>query len=166
MNGRKKLFVATTLLAAVVTAVAAAGAFSAAGKQRPKTAAQQLKGTWLSKVTLDTAPPGGDKTFIALDTFLPGGGLLVSSSQTRPATRSLAHGDCTRSGNRTFECRFMWFRFDAAGSFVGTQRVRRTMTVAADLQTWESDDVVEVVAPDGTVVASTHATETASRLGA
>ena len=59
-----------------------------------------------------------------------GGGVLVSSSQQHATQRSLAHGNCARAGERKYTCTFVWFRFDPAGTFVGMQRVRRTMTIS------------------------------------
>jgi hypothetical protein len=44
------------------------------------------------------------------------------------------------------------------------QRVRRTMTLAADLVTFSATDVVEVLTPTGAVVATAQATETGKRL--
>jgi hypothetical protein len=148
------------LVLALTTAAVAAGAN---GK---KTQAPQLTGTWITSVSLTNPPPGVDATFQALDTFVPGGGILVSSSQAHPAARSLAHGNCARTQGQVFACTFIWFRFDpAAGTFAGTQRVRRTMTLSSDRKSFQATDTIEVLAPDGTVVASLHGTETGHLLG-
>jgi hypothetical protein len=152
------------VLAVVGVPVAAAAALNAGADHAKPASGQQFSGTWLTSVTLTNAPPGVAPTFMALDTFLPSGELLVSSSQAAPASRSLAHGGWVRTGNRRFASSFIWFRFDATGAFVGMQRVRRTMTLAADLVTFSATDVVEVLTPTGAVVATAQATETGKRL--
>ena len=106
-----------------------------------------------------------DARFQALDTFMPGGGIVVSSSQAHPTTRSLAHGNCARAGGRQYTCAFVWFRFAPTGTYVGMQRVRRTMTFSPDLDSFDAVDTIDVLAPDGTVVASLQGTETGRRLG-
>lgn len=157
---RSKIAGATTIVAAVVLAATVAGASSAPVKQSP----QHLRGTWLSTVRLASPPPGVDPTFQALNTFTRSGGLLVSSNQSNPTLRSLAQGEWTRVANRQFTSTFAWFRFDPTGKPVGMQRVRRTMTVDADGDSFQATDIVEVLAPDGTVLATTQATESAVRL--
>jgi hypothetical protein len=156
----KLMFGATTIASVVLFAVMVSGALSAPVKDRPS----QLAGTWLSTVTLATPPPGVDASFLALDTFSRGGAVLVSSNQVNPGSRSLAHGEWTRIGNRRFASTFTWFRFDPTGKPIGTQRVQRTMVLSADGDSFESTDTVQVLAPDGTVLASTQATETARRI--
>jgi hypothetical protein len=164
MQGRKILLTATTLVAAILVATAAAGVVSAAGKHGAAPG-KRLAGTWMSNVTLENPPPGVAASFQALNTFTRGGEVLVSSSQGLPAQRSLAQGDCERTGERSFECSFTWFRFDAAGNPIGTQRVRRSMTLGPDDDTFTSTDVIEIIAPNGAVVATLNGTEEAARLG-
>ena len=160
---RKSVIAASMLLALIVSAVTASGAFSAGVKTSP--VGQQLNGTWTTTVTLTDAPPNVESSFRALDTFLPGGGLLVSSSAANPALRSLAHGEWIRTGNRQFASTFVWFRFDATGSFVGTQRVTRTINLAQNLHSFQSTDTIEVIAPTGAVLATIHGTEAGTLLG-
>ncbi len=157
----KTVLVAVALIA--LTAMISTGAISAsAGKQAPKS--ERLSGTWMTTVTLEDPPPGVAATFRALNTFLPSGELLVSSSVGLPATRSLAHGDWIRTGNRRFASSFVFFRFDPAGAFIGSQRVHRTILLAASLNAFTSTDVVEILDPSGTVIRSSRATEVGQRL--
>jgi hypothetical protein len=158
---RKIPFGATTIVAAVVLAVVGSGALSAPLKDSP-----QLAGTWLSTVTLLSPPPGVDATFLALNTFTRDGAVLASSNQSNPTARSLAHGEWARAGNRRFTSTFVWFRFDPAGKPIGTQRVERSMTVALDGRSFQATDTVQVIAVDGTVLATIQATETAHRIEA
>jgi hypothetical protein len=78
-----------------------------------------LTGTWSTRVHLTDAPPGAPTDFPALDTFLADGGLLVSSAAPSPATRGLAHGAWKQTGRREYTSKFVWFRFDPAGQYVG-----------------------------------------------
>ena len=159
----RRTLLATALVAVGALSVSASGALSASHESRTP---NPLTGTWVTSVTLTNPPPGVDATFQALDTFVGGGGILVSSSQSRPAQRSLAHGTCTHTGGPQYACTFLWFRFDPTGAFLGLQRVRRTMTVSHDGNSFQSADTVEVLAPDGTVVATIQGTEVGRRLGA
>jgi hypothetical protein len=158
MSSRRLVALACFVAALTISAVAAA----ANGK---KAQAPQLKGTWLTSVSLTNPPPGVDATFQALDTFVPGGGILVSSSQSHPTARSLAHGNCVHTDGQTFACTFVWFRFDpTTGGYLGMQRVRRTMVLSNDQSSFQATDTVEVLAPNGTVVATIQGTETGNRL--
>jgi hypothetical protein len=159
MSNRYLVALACFVAALVVSAVAA-------GANAKKAPTPQLSGTWITSISLTNPPPGVDATFQALDTFVPGGGILVSSSQSHPTARSLAHGNCTHTHGQTFACTFVWFRFDpSSGSYVGMQRVRRTMTVSNDNKSFQATDIVEVLAPNGSVVASIQGSETGQRLG-
>lgn len=156
-----KGFLALICLAAALTASGVA-----TGGNGKKTQAPQLSGTWTTSISLTNPPPGVDATFQALDTFIPGGAILVSSSQSHPTARSLAHGNCAHTRGRTFMCTFIWFRFDpTTGNFIGMQRVRRAMTLSNDQTSFQATDTIQVLAPDGTVVASIQGTETGHRLG-
>lgn len=162
----KKILVATAALT-LALAITASSALSAGSEANAKGGSFALTGTWLSTVSLVSPPPGVDATFQALDTFVAGGGILVSSSQGHPTTRSLAHGNCTHTTGLRYACTFLWFRFDpVSGASVGTQRVRRTMTVSPDHSSFQATDTIDVLAPDGTVVASLQGTEVGHRLGA
>jgi hypothetical protein len=168
---RKTPMLVAALLA---TLVAASGGTALAGTSHPSAATtahdrvdsreHRLNGTWSTQVTLTDAPPGAPATFSALDTFLPGGGLLVSSSAPNPATRGLAHGLWTHRHDRAFTTTFVWYRFDPTGACVGTQKVTRTLKLSRDGKRFHSQDVIEIVAPDGAVLATYHATEVGTLL--
>lgn len=167
MHSTKRTLIAlAALLAAVCATTTAAlagpslaGTSNAGTSHRAAPLDHQLNGTWSTTVQLSDAPPGAPTSFMALDTFLSGGGLLVSSSAAMPATRGLAHGVWTHTGHRTFTSTFVWFRFDPAGQPVGTQRVHRTMVLAKGRGAFHATDVIEVIAPNGAVVATIHGTE-------
>ena len=159
MSSRYPIALACLIGALTISAVA-----SGANGKKPQT--PQLSGTWITSISLTNPPPGVDATFQALDTFVAGGGILVSSAQSHPTARSLAHGNCAHTHGQTFACTFVWFRFDpASGAYVGMQRVRRTMTVSNDQKSFQATDTVELLAPNGAVVASIQGTETGQRLG-
>lgn len=164
---RRNLVVLVSLLAAIGTVGA-----TAALADTPRPSAHHpsprpdhdLNGTWLTTVQLADAPPGAPSSFNALDTFLPDGGLLVSSSAPLPSTRGLAHGTWTHVGHQNYTSTFTWFRFDASGQAVGTQRVRRTMRFSPSGASFSATDVVEIIAPTGTVLATIHGTESGTLL--
>lgn len=160
------LVVLVTLFAATSAGAAPAGALAPGPSPRHHRAGpvHELNGTYLTTIQISDAPPGAPASFNALDTFLPGGGLLVSSSAPNPSTRGLAHGSWSHVGHRNFTSAFVWFRFDPTGAAIGTQRVRRTMTFSRDGSSFSATDVIEIVAPTGAVLATLHGTETGSLL--
>lgn len=123
-----------------------------------------LNGSWATKVTLTDAPPGAPASFNALDTFVPGGDLLVTSSAPNPTSRGLAHGGWTHTHGPNFTSTFTWFRFDATGQYVGTQQVHRMLTVSPDGSTFHSTDLITVIAPTGAVLKTYHGTEVGTLL--
>lgn len=164
------MFVA--LIAATTTTTTTTALASPGSDERDQTAtrstslvtAVSLTGTWTTQVRLTDAPPGAPAGFSALDTSQRDGGILVSSSTPSPASRSLAHGSWTQLRDRQFNPVFVWFRFDAAGGYLGSQRVQRTIDLSRDRAPCRSTDLFEVIAPNSTVVASFHGTEVAERL--
>lgn len=165
MTARTSLALAVTLLAALTLAGSAPGSPTAKSKPKAAPTGQQLGGTWITTIELVNAPPGIEPRFQALNTFLGSGELVVSSSQPNPGLRVLAHGQWVRTGNRRFASTMLWFRFDPTGKYIGMQRVRRTIELAASLTRFTSEDVIEVLTPDGVVVASINGRETGTRLG-
>ena len=160
---RRNVIALTTLASALALSVGAAGAFPAGGNAQPKKGAasgQTLHGTWTTTVTLQNPPPNLAPTFHALDTFTSSGELLVSSSVAMPSGRGLAQGEWVRTGNRRFACTFVWFRFDPTGAFISTQRVRRTMTLAPGLESFQGADAIDAIDPAGNVLGTIHGTET------
>jgi len=160
MTARKR-FGFVLLLACLTLAAYTAGAGAAKSKGAP----QQLSGTWVTSIELVNPPPTIEARFQGLNTFLPSGELVVSSSQANPGLRVLAHGQWVRTGNRRFASTMLWFRFDPTGKYIGMQRVRRTIEVAAGFTRFTAEDVIEILAPDGAVVASLNGRETGARLG-
>lgn len=150
-------------LAAIAIAVAAAS-LTAGSSAASDAKTQQLTGTWLTTITLVNPPPGIVPSFMALNTFFAGGELIASSSQALPSTRTLAHGGWVRTGNRRFNSTFTAFRFDASGTFIGTLRVRRSVTLSADGRSLTANDVVELLNPAGAVVVGFQATEAGRRV--
>jgi len=163
---KKALLTLAALLA--TSAVATSASLAATGRDHARTSptpnGQQLNGTWTTTVQLTDAPPGAPSSFNALDTFLPGGNLLVSSSAPNPALRTLAHGTWIRTGDHRFASTFVWFRFDPTGQYIGTQRVSRTMVLATNGTSFQASDIVQVVSPTGAVVATIHGTESGTLL--
>ena len=158
-----------TLAALLATsAIATSAAFAATGGDHPRGSAapdgKQLNGSWTTTIQLTDAPPGAPTSFTALDTFLPGNSLLVSSSAPNPALRTLAHGTWVRTGDHSFASTFVWFRFDPTGQYIGTQRVSRAMVLAKDGTSFQASDIVEVISPTGAVLATIHGTESGTLL--
>jgi hypothetical protein len=156
---KKTLTVLATLVLGTLTATTALATTSHHPADHSPSSSKELNGTWLTSIQLTDAPPGAPSSFNALDTFLPGGGLVVSSSAAGPTLRSLAQGSWTHLGHRNFTSTFVWFRFDPTGQPLGTQRVRRTMRVSESGTTFSGTDIVEIVAPTGAVLATIHGTE-------
>ena len=123
---------------------------------------QQLEGTWITTVSRESGTPGLPLVFTSLNTFLPGGALLETTAASM--TRSPGHGQWLRTGDRQFTTTFVFFRFDAMGAFIGTQRVTRNIRLNERLDEYRAVNFVEIFDAAGTLTMTDRATETAMRL--
>lgn len=115
-----------------------------------------IVGTWSVQVTLANCATGAEipgATFPALNTFIAGGSML-SDPAANPALLRTGHGVWDYAGGRQFTNTVVLFRFNADGSYAGTQTIRRTISVSRDFNEFTARDTATTADPAGNVVAT------------
>ena len=122
-----------------------------------------IEGAWSSEVTITNCQGTTERQFQALNLFQAGGTLTDTDNQP-PTTHGPAIGTWRHHGGATFSSVFQFYRFNSDGSFAGSNRVERTITMGADRNSFTSTIDVSVLDPMGTQVGAACGSETAARL--
>jgi hypothetical protein len=111
----------------------------------------RIEGTWDVTVNITLCDSAGLPT----DTPVPGispmsalamfaaNGTFHDTNAANPATRSVGLGTWRRTGNRTYEFAFKFFRFNPAIGVIGPQIVRHTVVLARDGRSYTSRGTAE-----------------------
>ena len=111
----------------------------------------RIEGTWNVTVTITLCDSSGLPT----DTPVPGispidamalfaaNGTFHDTNATNPALRSPGFGTWRRTGHRTYEFAFKFFRFNPAIGVIGPQIVRHTVVLARDGKSYTSRGTAE-----------------------
>ncbi|MBA3832082.1 MAG: hypothetical protein H0X34_09350 [Chthoniobacterales bacterium] len=122
-----------------------------------------LRGVWDSQVTLTDCNGNTLVSFEAFEMF-HAGGTLTSTDNTPPTGHGPGVGTWTRLNRRSYSAPFQFFNFNADGSFAGTQKIMRRITIGPDGNTYTSVVNFEIYDPNGNLVFSGCGTEAATRL--
>lgn len=151
----------------VVAIVAILISYPVANAQSSIKAETSLEGVWKTTVTpricetgepLPTMPP-----FEGILTVNFGGTMAETSSGSAPATRGPGHGVWKRlPGWQVYSMSFLFQRFAPVG-LVGTTVVRQEVQLDGSGDGFTSAGTVEIVAPNGTVLATICSTSTGTR---
>lgn len=154
----------------IVLSVGAALTTVISTSQASSPAAQRtIVGAWRTVVTLvncQTGAPLGVPPIVGLSTFNVGGtmsewGIGPGSS---PALRGPSTGTWHREhGWRDYSFTFIFYRYDASGAFIGSQKVAAEAILAASGDSYESVSAVEILGPTDNVVATACATSVGTR---
>ena len=152
--------ISKTSLAAVtvgaVAALVAAGAISASAGG--DSSANQLEGSW--ELTVNRGPqlpPVKGLTTYTRDHSLIGTANVV--------IRGPAHGTWEHVSGRLYADTHIFFRFYPTGAFLGTQKIKETVRLAQDGDSYTAVAISDQFDPNGNLVASgLRATITATRI--
>lgn len=122
-----------------------------------------LTGVWDSQVTLTDCNGNTLVSFEAYGMFNTGG-TFTSTDNTPPGRQSIGFGTWRKTGPRTYAAPFQFFNFNADGTFAGTQKITRTITLAANGASYTSVVNFQSLDPSGNVIFSGCGTEAATRL--
>ena len=150
-----------TCSSALIVIAALTVAFSFASAQAPERTMSErtIQGAWRTMVTpvnCQTGDPLGPP-FPGLFTFNKGGtmseyGIGPGSS---PALRSPGHGVWEREhGWQNYSFTFTFYRYDASGVFIGSQKVTATLELGASGDEFTTQSVVQVLDVNGNVIAT------------
>jgi hypothetical protein len=156
-----KSIAAATLPAALAVIVTQACTDSTSAQ--PTAATDPIEGVWNSQVTITNCQTGAImRQFAALNLFIHGGSLVDTDTQP-PASHGAAFGTWLNSNGPQYASTFELFRFNADGSFAGTNKVARTITLSAGGAAFTSSFSVTVEDPEGATLSTACGTETATR---
>jgi hypothetical protein len=150
-----------TLMSLIVILVAAAIGVSAAAGDNAEgvSSGNQLTGTW--QVTVNRGPL---PTLTSLQVFTDDGSMVEHASDGS-ANRSPAFGSWVRLEGRLYSATSVFLRFNPlTGAYLGTHKVRRTIRVSEDGQSFTSVARGFILDPDGNVIAPTAATTAGTRM--
>ena len=158
MTGRKRLtgFVASLVVAAVIAtgAIATTGAASAG-----KASGNKLAGTWVVTVVRPAPLP----PLKSLQVFTKTGSVIEMANES-PQTRTASYGSWERIQGHLYAASAVFFRYDAGGTFIGSQKIDRTIEVADDGETFKHVARATVLDANGNVLASFGARATGERM--
>ena len=168
----KKLFLA--LIIAAMTTMAAFAQSDKNQTQADKTSvmsnvhnAVKPTGSWIGTVT---AGPGGPPPFRVLMNFTADGNFIGSGDGDSFSGGSPQHGvweevrSNPRNTTRKFAVTFLQLFYAPDSSPTGLVKVRQTVILNRSGNSWEGPAIVDIFAPDGTLVFSGTATATATRI--
>ncbi len=146
-------------IVSVIALVAFAATPAAFAVARPN----PLEGVFDSQVTLTDCNGYTLAVFRAYEMF-HAGGTLSSTDNTPPTFHGPGFGTWERVAGRKYSSPFQFFNFNPDGSFAGTQRIDRTITLSADGNSYTSTVTFQSFDPDGNLLFSGCGSETAARL--
>ena len=122
-----------------------------------------IEGVWEGSVSVTNCSSGAVlASFLGANQFHRGG--TMSDTNSSPtATRGPGFGTWTKNG-ATYTVKFRFFAYDAAGVLIGTRRVTRIVTLAADGKTATGTNTNELFNTAGVSLATQCGTDTASRV--
>jgi hypothetical protein len=136
-------------MALIVMTTAGMGAISASADGRPAaTNANQLVGSWIATVDRGPSLP----TLKSLVTYTEGN-TVIENANASATVRSPAHGAWERIGGRTYGTTTEFFRYDpVSGAYAGTLKIRGTLELARDGQSFTGVAVGELRDPAGNLL--------------
>ena len=132
-----------------------------------KAGERTIRGVWRTAVTPRNCQTGDAiLTFAGLFTFNQGGtmsefGIGPGSS---PALRSPGHGVWEREhGWQDYSFAFTYYRYDASGVFLGSQKVKATLELGVGGDEFTSRSAIETLNANGVVIGTACATAVGTR---
>jgi len=126
--------------------------------------AERLEGTWRTQGTVINCQTGAPlRNFLGLNSFLSGG-VMSATGASNPALTSTGHGVWEHTEGHSFTNTIVSFRFNADGSFAGTQKVTRTIELDGSGDAFMYTNQLEIADASGNVTVTACSTETGHRL--
>ena len=136
------------LVAATLMFILIAGLNSPSGVKAGGSSAPSLEGSWSVVVG-----PGSPTEFKTLVTYAAGGSLMATAPVVpAPLHASTVHGTWERTGGHEFTYTFLSLLYNPTGHFVGTLKVRETLTLDTSGDQYDGISNVEFFDPLGNLV--------------
>jgi hypothetical protein len=126
---------------------------------------RSIEGAWRTTVTIRNCQTDAPiTTFHGLQTFNKGGTLAETTTGSAPALRTPGHGVWSRiEGAQNYSFAFMYDRFNADGTYAGSQTVRGAATLGAGGDELTVVATTEIFNPAGQLIATGCSSATATR---
>jgi hypothetical protein len=122
-----------------------------------------LEGVWDVVVTIRDAAGNPVRSFRAMNMYIHGGQFEEFGVGTPPGQRGLGMGLWQSDGKGRYSAVLEFFRFNADGTFAGTQKVKRTLELNSKEDSFSSIAEIQILDINGQLIQSGFATETAIR---
>ena len=152
---------ATALALLLVGGVQLFGSGQSTGRHQ-----RSIEGAWRTTVTIRNCQTGAPiTTFPGLQTFNEGGTLAEIATGGPPSSRTPGHGVWSREhGAQNYSFVFMFDRFNADGTYAGSQKVRGAVVLEASGDELTVVATTEIFNPAGQLIATGCSTATATRI--
>jgi hypothetical protein len=121
-----------------------------------------LEGVWDVTVTIRDSAGNPLQSFRAMNMYIRGGVFEEFGARNPPGQRGPGMGVWRPEGRDRYSAELEFFLFSADGTFLGTQKVTRTIELNAGLDSFTSNATFQILF-NGQLVKSGYATETATR---
>ena len=127
---------------------------------------RSIEGAWRTTVTIRNCQSGAPITsFQGLQTFNEGGTVAETATGVPPSMRTPGHGVWSREqGWQNYSFAFMYDRFNADGTYAGSQKVKGAVVLEASGDELTVVSSTEIFNPAGQLIASGCSTATATRI--
>ncbi len=132
-------------------------------RELPASNPHALTGAWTVQSTVTNCNGTTLQNFSKLTAFSEGGTALETSTGLPPSQRTTAFGAWEHVYQNTFRYSLQFFRFAADGTYIGSTRANWMVTLGLFSNAYTADAQIQVILPNGTVVANLCGSETGMR---
>lgn len=158
---RKKAIATLALVALVIVVAAGAAIVPASTASNQHSSGNQLAGTWVSTVNRPAPLPA----LTSLQVFTDEGSFVEWGDDSSGAARTAQFGTWERIGGRLYAASGTFFRFNPqTGALVGSMKIKRTIRLSDDGQSFTAVARALTLDLSGNVVASFPVTATGVRM--
>lgn len=162
-----KLTSGSALIAIAALTVALSFASAQTADENQSSAPNIGGGVWRTMVTPVDCQTGNQLAppFPGLFTFNRGGTMSeygISPGMT-PALRSPGHGVWTHVGGPNFAFTFIFYRYDANGAFIGSQKITASLVLGASGNEFTTSSTIEIFDANDNLIATGCATAAGTR---
>jgi hypothetical protein len=131
--------------------------------QDPGQNPHSFTGTWIVQTQITDCSGTTLENFSKFVSINAGGTAQEMSNSVPPSQRTVSFGVWQHLDHRNFVYASRFFRFPS-GTFAGTVQAKWSVFLAEDSQSYTGEGAIQILLPNGTVVANRCGTETGTRM--
>lgn len=132
-------------------------------RQDPSQNPHSFTGTWIVQTQTTNCSGTPLENFSKFVSINAGGTAQEMSNSVPPSERTVSFGVWQHLDHRNFVYAQRFFRFPS-GTFAGTVQAKWSVLLADDGQSYTGEGAIQILLPNGTVVANVCGTETGTRM--